>query len=82
MDMTIQAIPIEQPGPGEASLHRVDVLKNQLRENDVVEFRFRAVRYTGRVVNLGPKYLQIDFQLSGEKTVRRVPYGSVIRVVN
>jgi hypothetical protein len=80
--MEIRTEPLQPQLHEIQSLSRINDLKSRLKVRDEIEFRFRTASYTGSVISLEPKFLEVAFQLSGKQAVRRVPYERVIGILS
>jgi hypothetical protein len=68
------------PGPAYAD-PRLRLLKDGLHQNSEVSFRYRGSRHVGRVLELLPKAVLIEFRLQRAERVEHVGYGSILRVL-
>jgi len=67
--------------PGRADL-RVRLMRESLHRNSEVSFRYRGARQTGRVLELLPRAVVVEFRVGGASRAEAVRYNSILRVLS
>jgi len=60
---------------------RMQLLRESLHRNSMVQFRYRGSRQTGRVLELQPRTVVIEFRYRGTDRTEIVKYSSILRVL-
>jgi hypothetical protein len=60
---------------------RVQWIRQSLRVDARVQFRFQGMRHTGRVLELLKTAAVIQFQLRGVTRAEQVKYSSILRIL-